>query len=121
MFCKIINKIKVNCLIKKKYIITKLNKNEIFLIKKLIKLNIIKLLIKNNNKFLIVLNFLKKEKLIFKIKNMYKKSNLKNMKLKNIKNINFDKKIIILSTNKGLLDNNESSNNKTGGTVIMYL
>ena len=121
MFVNLINKIKINFLIKKKFLITKLNKNEIILLKKLIKLNIIKFIIKKDKKFILILNFLKKNKIIFNLKNLYKISNLNSLKLKNIKKINNKNKILILTCNKGVIDNFEAERKKTGGFIIMYL
>src|ERR1700712_710083 len=98
MFFKLINKIKMNNIIKKKILLTNINNNEVLFLKKLIKLNIIKFVFKKNNKYVIILNFFKKNKLIFKIKNLYKLSNYKYLKYKNIKKINKENKLLIISS-----------------------
>jgi len=121
MFFKIINKIKINNLIKKKFLLIDIKNNETTFLKKLIKLNIIKYIYRYNNKYLLILNFYKKNKLIFNIKNLYKPSNKKTIKIKNIKNINTNNKIILISSNKGLIDNFEAQKAKTGGIIIAYI
>jgi ribosomal protein S8 len=121
MFFKLLNKIKINNIIKKKILITNINNNELFLLKKLIKLNIIKYVFKKNSKYIVILNFFKKNKLIFNIKNLFKPSNNNNIKYKNIKKINKKNKLLIISTNKGLINNYEAEKKKTGGLVIAYI
>jgi len=121
MFYNILNKIKINNIIKKKILIININKKEINLLKILIKLNIIKYIFKKNNKYILILNFFKKNKLIFNIKNLYKLSNKKFLKNKNIKKINKKNKIIIISTNKGIINNFDADKKKLGGIVIAYL
>ena len=98
-----------------------MKKNEINFVKKLIKLNIIKFVVKKNEEFILVLNFLKKDKIIFNLKNLNTVSNLKTVKLKNIKKINKKNKILILNTNKGIINNFEAEKKKTGGFLIMYI
>ena len=121
MFTNLINKIKTNFIFKKKFLVTKLKKNEINLLKKLIKLNIIKYIIKKDKKFILILNFLKKNKTIFNLKNMYTICNLKKLKLKNIKKMNNKNKILILTSNKGIINNFEAEKKGTGGILIMYI
>lgn len=121
MFFKLLNKIKINNIIKKKILITSLNKNELGLLKKLIKLNIIKFVFKKNNKYIIILNFFKKNKLIFNIKNLFKPSNNKILKFKNIKKINNNNKLLIISSNKGIINNYEAEKKKIGGLIISYI
>lgn len=121
MFIKILNNIKLNNIIRKKILIKNINNTEIVFIKKLIKLNIIKFIIKKNNNYLLVLNFFKKNKLIFNMKNLYKPSNLKVLKYNNIKKINNKNKIILLTTNAGILNNYEALKKKSGGIIITYI
>jgi len=121
MFFEIINKIKINNVIKKKILFTKIKNKELNLIKKLIKLNIIKYIYKYNNKYILLLNFYKKNKLIFNIKNLYKPSNNKVLKYRNIEKINKTNKIILISSNKGIINNFEAKKKITGGVIIMYL
>jgi len=119
MFFKILNKIK-NQNKNNKLIIT-LNKNELVFVKKLIKLNIIKYVFTYKYKYVLVLNFFKKNQLIFKLKNMYKTSNLKKLKLKNLKKINKKNAIFLLTTNKGVVDNFEACKFNTGGVILNYI
>ena len=121
MFFKLLNKIKMNTMTKKKILISNVNNNEQFLLKKLIKLNIIKFIFKKNNKYILVLNIFKKNKLIFKIKNLYKPSNYKSLNYKNIKKINKKNKLLIISSNKGVLNNYELEKKKVGGILIAYI
>ena len=121
MYFNILNKIKLNNLIKKKILIINIKNNELNFLKKLIKLNIIKYIFKKKNKYILILNFFKKNKLIFNFKNLYKPSNIKIIKLKNLKKINDKNKIIIMTSNKGIIDNYEAFKKKTGGVIITYL
>ena len=121
MFFETLNKIKINNNIKKKNLIININNNELNFLKKLIKLNIIKYIYKYNNKHLLILNFFKKNKLIFNIKNLYKSSNNKIIKYRNIKIINKKNKILLLTSNKGIINNYEAEKKKTGGIIITYI
>ena len=121
MFFKTINIIKLNNLTKKKFSFIKFKKNELDFLKKLIKLNIIKYIFKYKNKHVLVLNFFKKNKIIFKLTNNYKKSNFKKVKLININKINKKNRFILLTTNKGLLDNYEAQKYKIGGLIILTI
>lgn len=117
---EIINKIIMNSINKKKTLKFNKNINKKF-INIFIKLNIIKYSIKYNNNIILILNFFKNNKLLFNIKNIYKPSNYKLIKLKNLKKLNKLNKIIILSTNKGILNNFESEKKKTGGIALFYV
>jgi ribosomal protein S8 len=121
MFFKTLNKIKINNIIKKKILLININKNEKPFLKKLIKLNIIKFIFKYNNKYILILNFFKKNKLIFNIKNLYKPSNNKVLKYKNINKINKKNKIILLTSNKGVVNNYEAGKKKIGGVLLAYI
>lgn len=121
MFFKLLNKIKINNIIKKKILITNINNNELLFLKKLIKLNIIKFIYKKGCKYIIILNFFKKNKLIFKIKNLYKTSNFKKLKFSNLKKINKKNKLLILSSNKGIIDNFVAEKKREGGIIIAYI
>jgi len=121
MIFNFLNKIKTHNLAKKKILITKINKNEIIFMKKLIKINLIKFVFKKNNKYVIILNTFKKNNLIFNFKNFLKPSNMKIMKLKNLIRINKKNKFFILSSNKGILTNYELEKRGDGGIIIMYL
>ena len=121
MFYKILNKIKTHNCAGKKYLITSIKKNELNLIKTLVKLNIIKFIFKKNNKIVLVINFWKKNKIIFKFKNIYKPSNYKIIKFKNLKKINKKNKFLIMTSNNGIVNNFEAEKKKIGGSLIMYI
>jgi ribosomal protein S8 len=121
MFFRLLNKIKTHSLAKKKILITKINKNELTFINKLIKINLIKFTIKYNNKYILILNIFKKNSLIFNFKNLSKVSNIKTIKLKNLKKINKKNKFFILNSNRGVLNNYELERSREGGFIIMYL
>lgn len=120
MFFKLINTLKININLKKKIMRLKLNKNELILIKLLIKLNIIKFTKKlNNNIYDVFLNY----NCNFKnIKNLYKPSRKFFLSYNELKKITLKKNwILILSTNKGLLTNFELIKKKTSGILILKL
>jgi ribosomal protein S8 len=121
MFFKTLNKIKINNIIKKKILLINIKKNELSFLKKLIKLNIIKYIFKKNNKYILILNFFKKNKLVFNIKNLYKPSNNIILKKTNISKINKKNKILLLTSNKGIINNYEAEKKKTGGIIIAYI
>jgi ribosomal protein S8 len=121
MFFRTLNRIKINNIIKKKILLININKNELNFLKKLIKLNIIKYIFKNKNNYIIVLNFFKKNKLIFNLKNLYKPCNNKILKNKNINKINKKNKILLLSSNEGIINNYEAEKKKIGGIIIVYI
>ena len=117
----IINTIKINMLNKKNKIIINYNKKNINILKILLKLNIIKFIIKKNKKIIIIINFLKKNKTIFKLKNLYKNSNYKIIRFKNLKKINNNNCLFIISTNKGVILNYDSIKKKIGGVLLTYI
>lgn len=121
MFFKTLNKIKINNIIKKKILIIDKNKNELNFLKKLIKLNIIKYVFSKNNKYILILNFFKKNKLIFNLKNLYKPSHNKIIGNKVINKINKKNKLFLLTSNKGIINNYEAEKKKTGGLIITYI
>lgn len=122
MFFEIINLIKVgykhNLLFQK--IILK--KNDLKIIKILIELGILKKIIKiKKNEFFLYYNYINNlnQKSFYNIKNMYKPSHKKFIKLKELKKLTFTKKfILILSTNKGLMTNFNAIKYKKGGLLV---
>jgi ribosomal protein S8 len=120
MFFKIINKIKINLKYNKKIIKTKLNTNDLNLIKIFLKLNLIKIIKKKNlNNFDIILN---NNYLLKNIKNLYKPSHKKTISYNELKKITFKKKwLLIISTKQGLLTNLEFIKKKTSGILIINL
>ncbi len=125
MFHQIINLIKIASKLKKKTIYVKLKRHDLKLIKILIKLNFIKfiepLLDKKKKKiFKLVINTNNNK---FKnIKNMYKVSNLKKIKLKKIKYVTYKKCwFFIMTTSCGILTNIEALKKKVGGVILFAL
>lgn len=120
MFYKIINLIKINLILKNSIIKTKLLNSDFKILNIFIKLNIIKhvKLIKKNE-FLITLN----NNTGFKnFKNLYKPSNPIKIKLRNIINNNKNNKnIYYISTPKGVINNIEAENSRTGGFLIIKI
>jgi hypothetical protein len=88
MFQKITNLIKINSIYKKKMFKTKLNKNDVKLLKLFIKVNIIKYIKKqNNNNYIIYLNYFNENTIYKNIINMYKPSQLTYISLKNLEKL----------------------------------
>ncbi len=122
MFYKLINLIKINYSFKKKFFLLNLKKNELHFCKILIKYNYIKYIkITNNKKIIIFLNYTN-NKNIFYIKNLYKPSLPKFIKIKELNKLNASKKYVyILSTNQGLITNIEALNKNIGGILLAKL
>lgn len=102
---QLINKINMNLKLSNKKFVIQIKEKNKYLLLYFLKINIIKFLKKYRKSYIIILNILKNKKIIFNIKNMYKRSkifyiNSKFLK-KNIKN----KNILVLSTNKGIKNN----------------
>jgi len=121
MFYKIISSINNNIRNKKKIILIKKNKKIINLLKFFIKINLIKFIKLKNNYIYINLNLQPINKNLIKLKNLNKISNIKYIKCKNIEKINKNNKLLIISSNKGVLDNYTALKKKTGGIIISYV
>jgi ribosomal protein S8 len=122
MFFNIINLIRLNVIKRKKILIINNNNKKINLfLKNFIKLNLIKFSIKKKNKIILVINILKNNKLLFKLKNLYLNSNLKKIKYHNIKKINEKNIIIYITSNKGIINNYEAKNKKIGGILLFQI
>lgn len=120
MFHKTINIIKLNYLLKKKKLKTKLNKNDRIILNIFIKLNIIRLIKNNKNIFTIYFQYVNNEPLFKNIKNMYKPSKPVFINYKQIKKINKKNNFIFyISTNKGVINNFEAEKFKVGGILIL--
>jgi ribosomal protein S8 len=106
---------------KKKIILNNINNKEMYLIKLLINVNLIKI-IKLNKNYVIFLKYYKNKPIFNNIINMSKTSHLKYVSLKNIKKINLTKDwLFILNTNKGLINNFEAEKNGVGGILILKM
>jgi ribosomal protein S8 len=122
MFYKIINTIKINYILKKKNLKIKLNKKDLQILKIFLKLNIIKLIKKNNNVFNISFQYINNDVVFNNIKNLNKPSKPVIVNLKQILEINKKKNhILFLSTNKGLINNFEAEKYKIGGIIILQI
>lgn len=113
-----LNLIRINQKYKKKFFKYNFLKNEKSLIKKLIQLNVIKFVKKENNSYLIFLNY-KHNKPVFSLKCLFKQSNLKSISIKIIKQIikkNYT--TFIISTNKGIITSKEAIKKNHSGTLI---
>lgn len=122
MFFKIINLIKINYILKKKKLKTKLNKKDFEIIKLFTKLNLIRYVKKNNDYYYIYFKYVGGNTIFYNIKNVYKPSKPSFMNLKEIKKINKkNNNIFLLSTNKGLITNFEAEKNKIGGIVVFLI
>jgi ribosomal protein S8 len=119
MIWKILNDIKSGYHHNKKNIKTKIFKRDLPIIKIFIKLNVINKIIKlKNNLYLIEFRYVNNNK-VFVIKNLFRPSNKKIIKLKNLKKSFFRKNsIFIISTNKGVLTTKEAVSLKTGGLLL---
>lgn len=125
MFYKVINLIKINYSLKKKYVKIQLNKKDLELIKIFLRLNIISVVkedTKTKNYFTIFFKYLKEEPVFTNIKNLYKPSRPVYIGLNELIKINKKKNnIFILSTNKGLITNFNAEQKKIGGILVMSI
>ena len=119
MFYKCINITKVCIKHKKKGFIINNNNNNIKILKSLLKINIIKFMVIKNNKIIAHINYHNNAPIFNNIINLFKPSNKKYISLKNLKKITEKHNwILILSTNKGLINSYEALRLKIGGLVI---
>lgn len=116
-----INIIKISINLNKKGFIIKNNSKNLNLIKAFLKINIIKFVkISDDKKKLIVfLNYFNNKPIFYNIINMMKYSNKKFISLKCLKDLSLKHNwILILSTNKGILNSYEAIKLNTGGLVL---
>ncbi len=120
MFFRVTNLIKINLNYKKKMFKTKLNKNDLTLIRIFIKINIIKYIKKyENNNYIVYLNYFNEKPVFNNIINMYKPSQLVYISWKNLMYLTKTKNwLMIVSTDRGLITNYEAVNKKKGGLII---
>jgi ribosomal protein S8 len=122
MHTNLINNIKLNLKYKKKMIRLNLNRYEISIINILIKINIIKFIKKNKNKFDIYLNYFNNKPIFQNITNISKSSKYVYVSYNIVKYITNKYKIIfIINTNKGVITNFEAVKCKTGGILIAQI
>lgn len=118
---KCINIIKTTIKSNKKGFILQNNKSNLRILTAFLKIGVIKFIKKNtkNKNLLVYINYFDNKPIFTNIINMFKPSNKKFINLKNLKNLSYNKKyIIILSTSKGILNNYEAINANVGGLVI---
>lgn len=127
MFYKIINHIKLAIQSKRPLIKIQINKNEMNLVRLLIKLNYInyiyKPLIKKSKKFdnyfYVSINT---TNALNNIKNLYRPSGLRTIKYNELlKNRLKKKNIMIISTNKGLMTSDRAVKYRIGGILLINL
>lgn len=106
---------------KKGFVIIK-NKKNLNNLKIFIKLNIIKFIKIENNKLIVYINYINGKPIFKNIINLYKSSNKKFIKNKEIKKLLINKKyVFILSTNKGIITSYEAINLNVGGLILSQL
>ena len=122
MFYKIINLIKLNYKYKNKKLNLKIKKKDYKIIQIFLKLNIIKLIKTEKNKYnsiSIYFQYICNEPVYRNIKNLNKPSKPTLINYKQLIKINNkNNNIFILSTNKGLITNFEAENYRIGGIII---
>lgn len=119
MFFNCVNIIKLSIKYKKKGFIIHKNNNNMNIIKNFIKINLIKYIFLKNNKIVAFLNYYNNRPVFKNIINLFSYSNKKTISLKNIKKINNKHNwIILISTNKGILNNFEAEKLGVGGLII---
>lgn len=117
-----INLIKISINHKKKGFIIINNKKNLTIIKQFIKIGIIKYAIIKNEFIMGFINYVNDRPVFSKILNFYKSSNNKYISLKNI--IKMSSKynwVLILSTNKGIINSIEAIELRVGGLIIAKL
>lgn len=119
MVWKILNNIKSGYHHNRRSSKINISKKDFNIIKIFINLNIIKkIVLIEKEVYLIEYNYVDNKK-NFLIKNIYKPSNKKIIKLKEIKKTFYRKNnILILSTSNGILTTNEAIKKKTGGVIL---
>ena len=119
MFYKFINLLKMSILYKKSGFIILKNKSNERILKKFLSLKIIKFTVLKKNKIFVYINYIDNKPIFKNITNMYKKSNRKYISILNLKKVSLNNNwILILSTNKGLLNSFEALKSNVGGVII---
>lgn len=122
MFYKCLNAIKMTILYNKKGFIIDKNKNNLDLLKILLKINIISFIKINNNSIYVHINYVNNKPIFKNITNLFKPGHKLHISLKNLKKISYKHNwILILSTSKGVLNNFEAINQNVGGILIMKI
>lgn len=113
------NSIKLTILYNKKGFIIQNNKKNLEILEIFLKIRIVKFIKVNSNKLIVYINYIENKPVFRNIVNLFKPGHKYFISLKNLKKINQKHNwILILSTNKGLVNNFEAEKNNTGGLVI---
>lgn len=119
MFSNCINLINLSIKHNKKGFIINYNSKNINILKVFLKINIIKYMQIKDNKIIVYINYHNDKPVFRNIINLFRVSNKKYISLKNLEKIKKKHNwILILSTNKGILNNYEANNLKLGGLVL---
>lgn len=119
MFYKCLNGVKLSILYNKKGFIVSKNKNNLDLLKTLIKINIIKFIRIDSKYIYVYINYINNKPVFKNITNMFKPGHKMRISLKNLKKISYKYNwILILSTSKGILNNFEAIKEGVGGIII---
>ena len=109
----------MSILYKKKGFIIKNNKQNLNILKLYIKINIIKFIKIENKNIFVYINYINNKPIFKNIVNLYKPSHKYSISLKELININNNHNwILILSTNKGLMNNFEAVKKGFSGILI---
>lgn len=119
MFYKCINLIKLTILHNKEGFIIVNNKKNIEVLKIFIKLNIIKFIKIDGKRIIVWINYINGKPIFKNIVNLYKPGHIYTISLKNLKKVSYNHNwILILSTNKGLMNNFEALRNNVSGVLV---
>jgi len=119
MFYKCLNGLRLTILYNKKGFIINRNKNNLDLLKVLLKINVIKFIKINKKQIYVYVNYINNRPIFKNITNLFKPSHKLYISLKNLKKVSYKHNwIMILSTSKGLLNNFEAIKEGVGGVLI---
>lgn len=117
-----VNILKLSIILNKKGFLIKNNNTNLNILKAFLNINIIKFIKIYNNKLLVYVNYKNNKPIFNNIINVFKPSYKKYINLDSL--IYLSKKynwIFIISTNRGILNNFEAINLKTGGLIISVI
>ena len=119
MFSNCVNLIKISIKHRKKGFIIHKNKKNLEILKNFLKINIINFVKIKDNKIIVFIKYYNNKPTFKNIINIIKPSNKKFISLKDIKKINNKYNwVLIISTNKGIINNYEAANLNVGGLVL---
>jgi len=119
MFYKCINSIKLSNNYNKKGFIIQNNKKNIEVLKLFIKIRIVKYIKLEKKVIFVYLNYINNKPVFKNIVNLFKPGHQYYISLKDLKKVSLKHNwILLLSTNKGLMNNFDAIKNNTGGLVL---